>query len=146
MAEVRLNGVIISCKLKQRSPAEEGPKSASRSKPDGNTSPFGLPACVRRILAEGVTSNQRVACFRVAVQLKRNGMPHDLTLVILKAWAQKNRPSNGKRIITDAEITRQAKCAFENTYRSFGCEDPAIAAYCDKDCPLYAYTVGKPSV
>ena len=144
VAEVRLDGVIISCKLKQQSPAEEESKSANHSKPNSNTSPFGLPACVRRMLAEGVTSNQRVSCFRVAVQLKRNGMPQDLTLVTLKAWAQKNRPSNGKRIITDAEITYQTKSAFGNTYRSVGCEEPAIAAFCDKNCPLYAHKVTKP--
>ena len=108
-------------------------------------SPFGLPPCVRRMLAEGVTSSQRVSCFRLAVQLKRNGMPYDLALVVLKAWAKKNRPTDGKRIITDKEIEYQTTCAFEKPYRSFGCEDPAVAAYCDKDCPLYAYTVGKPS-
>ena len=97
------------------------------------------------MLAEGVSSYQRVSCFRLAVQLKRNGMPYDLALTALKAWAQKNRPQDGKRIITDREIEYQIKCAFENSYRSFGCEDPAVSAYCDKDCPLYAYTVGKSS-
>jgi hypothetical protein len=95
------------------------------------------------MLAEGVTSFQRVTCFRLAVHLKRYGIPYDLTLVALKAWARKNHPANGKRIITDAEIAYQTKCAFEKTYRSFGCEETAIAAYCDKNCPLYPYTVGK---
>jgi hypothetical protein len=98
------------------------------------------------MLAEGVTSHQRVSCFRLAVQLKRNGIPYDLAVIVLKAWAQKNRPAEDKRIITGREIEYQAKCAFENSYRSFGCEDPAIAAHCDKNCPLYAYTMGKPSV
>jgi hypothetical protein len=97
------------------------------------------------MLAEGVTSHQRVSCFRLAVQLKRNGIPYDLAVIVLKAWAQKNRPAEDKRIITGREIEYQAKCAFENSYRSFGCEDPAIAAYCNKDCPLYSYTVGKSS-
>ena len=31
----------------------------------------------------------------------------------------------GKRLITDREVEYQTKCAFENSYRSFGCEGPA---------------------
>ena len=142
---LRLDAVIKSCNLTEQSQAVERPKSNNRTESDRDTSPFGLPPCVRRMLAEGVSSYQRVSCFRLAVQLKRNGMPYDLALITLNAWAQKNRPQDGKRIITDREIEYQTKCAFENSYRSFGCEDPAIAAHCDKDCPLYAYTVGKSS-
>jgi hypothetical protein len=141
--EVRLDAVIKSCRLELPDRAEERPKPGNRKEPNDDTSPFGLPPCARRMLAEGVTSFQRVSCFRLAVHLKRYGMPYDLALVALKAWARKNRPEDGKRIITDAEITYQAKCAFESSYRSFGCEDPAVAAYCDNNCPLYAYTVGK---
>jgi hypothetical protein len=144
--ELRLDAVIRSCNLEPQKPPEDVEKTDSRNELDDNTSPFGLPPCARRMLAEGVTSFQRVSCFRLAVHLKRYGIPYDLALVVLKAWAKKNRPEDGKRVITDAEITYQAKCAFESSYRSFGCEDPAIAAYCDKDCPLYAYTVGKSSV
>jgi len=144
--EVRLNGIIKSCQLEPPKPDAKEPRPDSGNVSNDNTSPFGLPPCARRMLAEGVTSFQRVSCFRLAVHLKRYGIPYDLALVTLKAWARKNRPDDGKRIITDAEITYQAKCAFQNSYRSFGCEEPAIAAYCDKDCPLYAYTVGKPSV
>ncbi|MHC4680641.1 MAG: TOTE conflict system archaeo-eukaryotic primase domain-containing protein [Planctomycetota bacterium] len=141
--EVRLDGVIKSCHIEQPNPPEEESRPASRNESNDSTSPFGLPPCARRMLAEGVTSCQRVSCFRLAVHLKRYGVPHDLALVMLKAWARKNRPTDGKRIITNAEITYQAKCAFQNSYRSFGCEESAIAAYCDEDCPLYAYTVGK---
>jgi hypothetical protein len=143
--EVRLDAVIRSCNLMPRSPSDEKQKSGNRSESDDKTSPFGLPPCARRMLAKGVTSHQRVSCFRLAVHLKRNGMPYDLAVVTLKAWARKNQPANDKRIITDAEITSQAKCAFGNSYRSFGCEDPAIAAYCDNNCPLYPYTIGKTS-
>lgn len=141
--EVRLDGVIKSCQLELQNPADEQPRPNSRSESTDDTSPFGLPPCARRMLAEGVTSFQRVSCFRLAVHLKRYGVPYDLALVMLKAWARKNRPTDRKRIITDPEITYQAKCAFQNSYRSFGCEEPAIAAYCDEDCPLYVYTVGK---
>lgn len=140
VGEQRLDAVIESCNLTEQVPTVERPKSNDHAESDNDVSPFGLPPCVRRMLAEGVSSYQRVSCFRLAVQLKRNGMPYDLALIALKAWAQKNQPEDGKRIITDREIEYQARCAFENTYRSFGCEDPAIAAHCDENCSLYAYT------
>ncbi len=143
--EVRLDAVIRSCQLEPPDPAKERPNSDNRNESSDGTSPFGLPPCARRMLEEGVTSCQRVSCFRLAVHLKRYGMPYDLALATLMAWAKKNRPTGGKGIITDAEITCQAKCAFGNSYRSFGCEEPAIAAYCDKNCPLYPYTIGKTS-
>jgi hypothetical protein len=143
--EVRLDAVIRSCQLEPPNPTEEKPNRDNRDESSNGTSPFGLPPCARRMLAEGVTSCQRVSCFRLAVHLKRYGMPYDLALAALKVWAKKNRPTDGKRIITDAEITYQAKCAFGNSYRSFGCEEPAIAAYCDNNCPLYPYTIGKTS-
>jgi hypothetical protein len=145
VTQVRLDGVIKSCQLEPPNPAEERPNNDHRNESSDGTSPFGLPPCARRMLADGVTSSQRVSCFRLAVHLKRYGMPYDLALVTLKAWAKKNRPTDGKGIITDTEITCQTKCAFGNSYRSFGCEEPAIAAYCDKNCPLYPYTIGKTS-
>ena len=143
--EYRLDAIIESCKLNEQAPPVERTKYNGHSNSGDGSSSFGLPPCGRRMLTEGVDSYQRVSCFRLAVHLKRNGLPYDLALVTLKAWAKKNHPTDGKGIITDHEIEYQTKCAFENSYRSFGCEDPAMAAYCDKNCPLYAYTVGKQS-
>lgn len=101
---------------------------------------FGLPLCAQRMLAEGVTSQQRVSCFRLAVNIRRAGIPSDLAGIMLRAWARKNRPQEGKQIITESEINNQVKGAYEKPYRSCGCEDPAVASYCDKRCPLYAYS------
>jgi len=137
--ELRLDAIIESCKLSEQGTVARESQSASHTESDNDVSPFGLPPCARRMLAEGVNSFQRVSCFRLAVRLKRSGMPYDLALITLKAWAQKNHPTDGKDIISEGEIEKQTKCAFENTYRSFGCEEPAIAAYCDKNCPMYAY-------
>ena len=139
ISEDKLNVIIKGEDLDQQNTPIINAEFEVCNEIDSDTLPFGLPACIRRILAEGVDSNQRVACFRVAVQLKRNGMPYDLAMVVLNAWAKKNRPQNGKRIITEKEIAYQAKCAYENTYRSVGCEDPAIAAYCDPHCRLYSH-------
>ena len=108
---------------------------------------FGLPPCVRRMLTEGVTSNQRVACFRLAVNLKRTGLPYDLALVILNTWAGKNKPIDGKRIITELEIESQTQDAYNKSYRGLGCEEPPICDFCDPNCPLYRYRIsnGKPA-
>ena len=138
--EYRLNAIIESCKLTPQKTGINQPKSHHSVSPDSENPSFGLPPCMRKMLTEGVTAHQRVACFRLAVRLKHHGFPCDLAIVTLKAWAQKNRPQDGKRIITDAEIETQTKSAFESHYRSVGCEDPAIAAYCDPNCPLYERT------
>lgn len=98
---------------------------------------YGLPPCARRILAEGVTANQRVTCFRLAVQLKRAGIPRDLAIPLLRTWAAKNKPESCKRVITEDEIQSQVAHAYLKAYRGCGCEEPAIQAYCDAACPIY---------
>jgi len=121
--------------------ARPRPRAGHCSKTGPDVSAFGLPPCARKILAEGVSSYQRVSCFRLAVHLKRNGLPYDLALAVLKAWARKNRPADGRRIVTEREIEYQTRCAFDRPYRGFGCEQAAMAAYCHRECPLYPYTV-----
>lgn len=100
----------------------------------------GLLPCGQKMLTEGVTAYQRVCCFRLAVQLKRSGLPVDLAVAALKAWARKNRPANGKRILTEPEIHQQTQSAYAKPYRGIGCEDPAIAAFCHPGCPLKTKT------
>jgi hypothetical protein len=127
--------------VRDKPPTQAG--GSAKAGPD--VSAFGLPPCARKILAEGVPAYQRVSCFRLAVHLKRNGIPYDLVVAVLKAWAKKNRPADGKGVITEQEIAYQTRCAFANPYRSFGCEHAAMAAYCQRECPLYPYTVGRPA-
>ena len=65
-------------------------------------------------------------------------MPWDLTLTTLQAWAAKNRPADGKRIITAAEVADQVSWAHNIDYRGCGCEEPAVAPYCSPECPLWS--------
>jgi hypothetical protein len=102
----------------------------------GHINRFRLPICAQKMLQNGVSQNQRVSCFRLAVNLKMLGMPFDLTVAALTSWAQKNRPINGKRIITEREINQQTKDAFNRDYRSYGCETEAVAPFCNSDCPV----------
>lgn len=102
----------------------------------GTRTSFALPPCARRMLAEGVSQNQRVSCFRLAVHLKKAGVPQDVATGALLAWASKNQPADGKRVITPDEIKSQAHAAYRGTYRGCGCEDPAIRPFCDPNCPV----------
>ncbi|MBU0717250.1 MAG: hypothetical protein KJ749_03300 [Planctomycetes bacterium] len=97
---------------------------------------FGLPPCARTMLAHGVTANQRVACFRLAVNLKKVGLPLNSALAVLAEWADRNEPAGDRRVITAAEIVEQATCAYAGPYRSCGCEDPAVTPHCDPSCPV----------
>ncbi len=101
-----------------------------------NVSGYGLPVCIRRMLNEGVTFNQRVACFRIAVHLKRVGLPYDAVIATLMDWRLKNRPQVNKRIITPEEIEEQVGCAFKKDYSGYGCSEPIIESFCDPQCPV----------
>lgn len=69
---------------------------------------YGLPICAQKMLENGVTYDQRIACFRLAVNLKKIGLPLDEAIAILMSWRVKNKPSNNKRIITPDEVIEQA--------------------------------------
>lgn len=98
----------------------------------------GMPPCARHMLEAGVRDFQRVSCFRLAVELRRVGMPYDLAVDVLIPWARKNRPPAGKRVITETEVKAQTAAAYLKHYRGHGCDEPAVVPYCDPGCPLYA--------
>ena len=101
------------------------------------TGRYNLPPCVRRMLAEGVRAYQRVACFRIAVQMRKAGLPYHQAVAILLAWRPRNRPAQGKSIIRESEIRNQTRCAYKGRgYRACGCEDPAVQPFCDPGCSV----------
>ena len=102
----------------------------------GSKTGYALPACIRRILEEGVMFDQRVACFRLAVHFRRIGLPYELTVAALSEWSKRNRPIEGKRIITEQEIEEQVLWAYKNNYTGYGCQEPVIRAFCDTMCPV----------
>lgn len=115
---------------------EDSPCRPRLSGTEGGQWPIGLPPCAQRMLAQGVRENQRVACFRLAVGLKKAGLPEDVAVAGLLVWARKNRPRNGKQTITRSEIEAQTRSAYGADYRACGCEDPAVSPYCEPTCPL----------
>jgi len=118
-----------------RAASRQAQPSGSPGAP-GENDVFGLVPCARHMLARGVTGYQRVACFRLAVQLKKAGLPQDITRAALKAWALKNTPAGDKPVISDAEIAEQTGWAYARDYRSCGCDDPAVQPFCQENCPL----------
>lgn len=97
----------------------------------------GLPPCARRMLSEGVTHEQRVACFRLAVHLKRIGIPYDMAVASLRVWARKNKPNGDRRIISDQEILAQTSYAYTRDYRGSGCDQFAVRPFCSPTCALF---------
>ena len=112
-------------------------KPISHGSDNGPTNRFGLPVCAQKMLRDGVTHFQRSSCYRLAVHLKRIGLPYDVAIAALKVWAQKNNPREGKQIITEREIVEQTSYVFNKDYRSYGCNSEAVAPFCHKDCPVY---------
>lgn len=115
--------------------------------PDGVSinvlSSYGLPPCAISML-EGVAENQRVCAFRLAVHLHRLGIPQDLAIAMLRAWALRNRPSGGKGVINDSEIEEQVRHGYRG-YRGYGCEDPIVASHCAEQCPVRAANLNRPA-
>lgn len=107
-------------------------------KDSSKMSACGLPPCARRMFADGVSANQRVACFRLACQLRKVGLPRDLAVETLLVWSQRNRPADGRPIIGAQEVRSQTDWAYKTRmYWSCGCEDPAVMPFCDSACPIY---------
>ncbi|MCF7807642.1 MAG: hypothetical protein K9N38_03855 [Candidatus Marinimicrobia bacterium] len=128
--ESQLNDLI---NLNGLSPRENGNTS-----PHKHPSPNGypLPACIRKLLASGTRFNQRIAAFRLAVNLKRIGLPEDLVNTLLLDWRLKNQPNKDKRIITIREIDSQVRCAYQKPYTGIGCEEGVISQYCESSCQI----------
>lgn len=140
VSEASLDEIIRTLKINDNEAEDKTAPSLESDEPKNQISCFGLPPCAQKILAEGVNEYQRVVCFRLATHLKRSGIPLDLALFLLKKWAEKNHPTDGKCVITPAEIEEQTKYAYSHSYRGFGCEETGIKPYCSERCRLYPYT------
>lgn len=96
----------------------------------------GLLPCKTRMLSEGVTKNQRLSAFYLAVSLMAAGIPEASAVAILLDWRQRNRPQDGRTFITEAEVSAQVGCAYDRSYAGHGCRNEAVAPFCSDDCIL----------
>ena len=136
--ESALDNII---ELNDLSPVSAHPPSNTGSG-NGVKSTFSLPPCAQEMMSNGVSRFQRVSCFRLAVHLKRVGLPYDVAVAVLKIWALKNRPKDGKGVIRESEILSQTSYAYEHPYSGYGCESPAIKPFCDQSCPVRQWRKG----
>jgi hypothetical protein len=98
---------------------------------------YSLMPCAQRMLTEGVTENQRAACFRLAAQLRKVGLPFEYAVLALTKWAEKNHPAEGKAAISLGEVGSQTRSAYQGRmYASCGCDDPSVMPYCSTACPI----------
>jgi hypothetical protein len=107
-----------------------------RNSENGGWNRFGLPICAQKMIQNGVSQYQRVSCFRLAVHLKRLGLPYDVAVAALKIWSLKNLPKYGKQVIAEHEIIDQTSYAYKNCYVGYGCNSPAVESFCDPLCQL----------
>jgi hypothetical protein len=110
------------------------PSLSSGDSTEWNNGRFSLPPCAQKMLQDGVSRYQRVSCFRLAVHLKRLGLPYDVAVAALKVWALKNSPCDGKQVITEREIVEQTSYAFNKGYRGYGCNSEAVTPFCQAEC------------
>jgi len=123
-----LNEIIETNELKKPTPQKSTLKN--------NNFSYGLLPCAKKML-QGVTTNQRVIAFRLAIHLKKLGFPYQTTIDAIKTWSLKNKPKNSKNRIRYEEIESQVQSAYEHQYNSYGCNDSIITPYCDLSCPIY---------
>jgi hypothetical protein len=97
---------------------------------------LALLPCAQQMLL-GVERYQRLTTFRLSIHLKNIGFPYEITISLLKIWAKNNRPTNGKRIISDKEIISQIQYGYKKKYSSYGCGEPETLPFCTKDCRLF---------
>lgn len=97
----------------------------------------GLPPCAQRMLSEGVTSLQRLSCFRLATHFRRIGVPAPIAIAALLKWREGNRPATGKRILTAEEVENQVAHAYLKAYCGYGCNEPEVVPHCSSSCHLY---------
>ncbi|MDA3787232.1 MAG: hypothetical protein PF503_01850 [Desulfobacula sp.] len=96
-----------------------------------------LLPCAQKMLKSGVTRLQRLTCFRLAIHLCAAGFDEEMSYEILRFWAKRNKPINGKQILTEKEIMDQCKDGFKTRNSSYGCGEPETSSFCSKPCPLY---------
>ncbi len=133
ITEELLDEIIAENKL-DKNPEPENNSDTNLA--NGEIPKTGLPWCARKMLEEGVTFDQRVACFRLAVNLRRTGIPFDLAVTMLLEWRGKNQPEAEKGIITEAEIKDQVRWAYKKKYAGLGCNEEVVRSLCHPECPV----------
>ena len=117
-------------------------KKNTAYKPKSGSNFQALLPCAQKML-QGVSQFQRIICYRLAVHLCSAGFDQILSQEILKVWATRNTPIDGKGIIKDSEIIAQCNDGFKDKNTSYGCGQPEISPYCSNECRLYKKNINR---
>ena len=114
-------------------------KISKKSVSYNNNNSSNAKKCIVKMLGGGCKDERggrKNIAFRLAVHFANEGIPSDLTEVLMLEWNNKNIPPLSPNIIRSV-----IKSAYNNKY-DFGCNDPIKTMNCDKSCFLYKYKTG----
>lgn len=101
---------------------------AKAGKSGASDNPGRIVACMQKVIAEGaIPGSRHQKLLRLASTYRRAGVPLQIAVAGLSAWANTLNPLEVERIVKDV---------YEKGYR-FGCDDKIMAAYCDAGCIYY---------
>jgi hypothetical protein len=90
--------------------------------------PIRIVTCMHKVIAEGPTEGSRhQKLLRLASTYRRAGVPFNITVAGLAAWAKN---------LQSAEVERIVKNVYEQGYR-YGCDDEIMKKYCDPGCIFF---------
>lgn len=90
--------------------------------------------CIERILRGVDAGHRNFASFRVAIYLKRQGIPEDMAGSAIKAWNEHNQPP-----LPPGELEAALRQAFRRQYQGLGCQTTDMKEFCIPDaCPIHA--------
>lgn len=108
-------------------PAEAFTTTTEHTFPDTDSK---LPC--RKAIWQGVTEGSRNnACFQLAVDLRRDGIPLGTALDLLQKWNGTNKPALPAKTVDDT-----AKSAYLTNYQGLGCDKSPMKDFCTTDCPV----------
>ena len=120
ITEADLDAILVEFPLPPPPPRAEGERP-----PTG----YGLP-CFAKMMEACPPHFRHVACFRMAVQMFRQGLSADRALDILLEWDTHNEPPHGRE-----DIDAAVKSAYTGQYK-LGCADIEAAGFCSEPCPV----------
>ena len=88
--------------------------------------------CFVKIAESGVSAGERnEIAFQFAKQLKRQGLPKDMTDAALIEWNAKNSPP-----LSEEELLSIVKSVYSRAYSGYGCDKEVMQKYCSAECPI----------
>lgn len=91
-------------------------------------------------MKKGVQPGHRdIICYRIAAYYKERGMFKEDIIDMLLQWRIKCGVGEDRKEYSEREVLKTVESVLKSQYKGYGCEDPIVQAYCDKEnCPMLA--------